>query len=202
MNDLMNLLGEIDELAKPKVLDDGFLPYSNKGETDFIPDILPQNITLRGYQMAAVETILKFRRGILGFAPGMGKTPTALTAIANIGGRTLIVIPPSLAYDPWKKEIEKLFPQIKFQIVSGQKPYAIDNDTQIVICGDSVISFWVNELIQWKPTTLVVDEAQRHKNRKAKRAAACQHRLLELPNQLLVQHHITSGVTLGVSCRT
>ena len=71
MNDLMNLLGDINEKAKPKVLDDGFLPYSNKGETDFIPDILPEQITLRGYQMAAVETILKFRRGILGFSPGI-----------------------------------------------------------------------------------------------------------------------------------
>jgi superfamily II DNA or RNA helicase len=168
MNDLMNLLGEIDELAKPKVLDDGFLPYSNKGDTDFVPDILPQNITLRGYQMAAVETILKFRRGILGFAPGMGKTPTALTVIANLGGRTVIVIPPSLAYDPWKKEIEKLFPQIKFQILTGQTTYDIDEDTELVIVGDSVISYWALKLIKWNPTTLVVDEAQRHKNQKAK----------------------------------
>lgn len=172
MNDLMNLLGEIDEKSKPKVFDDGFLPYSNKAETDFVPDILPQNITLRGYQMAAVETILTFRRGILGFSPGMGKTPTALTAIANLGGRTIIVIPPSLAYDPWKKEIEKLFPQIKFQIVTGQTPYEIDEDTEIVIVGDSVVSYWANNLIKWNPTTLVVDEAQRHKNRKAKRASA------------------------------
>jgi SWI/SNF-related matrix-associated actin-dependent regulator 1 of chromatin subfamily A len=172
MNDLMNLLGEIDELAKPKVLDDGFLPFSNKADTDFVPDILPQNITLRGYQMAAVETILKFRRGILGFAPGMGKTPTALTAIANLGGRTVIVIPPSLAYDPWKKEIEKLFPQIKFQILTGQTTYDIDEDTELVIVGDSVISYWALKLIKWNPTTLVVDEAQRHKNQKAKRAKA------------------------------
>lgn len=171
-NELMNLLGDINEKAKPAILSDGFEPYSNRAETDFVPDILPDKITLRGYQVAAVETILKFRRGILGFSPGMGKTPTALTAIANLGGRTVIVIPPSLAYDPWKKEIEKLFPQMKFQIVAGQTPYELDDDTEVVVIGDSVISFWVNQLIAWKPTTLVVDEAQRHKNQKAKRATA------------------------------
>jgi SWI/SNF-related matrix-associated actin-dependent regulator 1 of chromatin subfamily A len=172
MNDLMNLLGEIDELSKPKVLDDGFLPYSDKQETDFVPISLPQEITLRGYQMAAVETILKFKRGILGFAPGMGKTPTALTAIENLGGKTVIIIPPSLAYDPWKKEIEKLFPWTNFVILQGQKSDPIPDDVEVVICGDSIVSHRKNDILAWQPNTLVVDEAQRHKNRKAKRAEA------------------------------
>ena len=172
MNDLMNLLGDINEKAKPKVLDDGFLPFSDRQETDFIPESLPQEITLRGYQMAAVETILKFKRGILGFAPGMGKTPTALTAIENIGGKTIIIIPPSLAYDPWRKEIERLFPWTKFVILKGQKSDPIPDDTEVVICGDSIVSHRKNDILAWGPNILVVDEAQRHKNRKAKRAEA------------------------------
>jgi len=172
VNDLLNLLGDISKEAEPKILDDGFIEFSSRAETDWKPELLPYEITLRGYQIAAVEAIVKFKRGILGFAPGMGKTPTALTAIANLDGKTVIVIPPSLTYDPWEKEIKKLFPHLRYEVLRGQTPSAIDNNLDVVVIGDSVVNYWKGEIAKWNPTTLVVDEAQRHKNKSAKRAEA------------------------------
>lgn len=174
MNDLMNLLGDINNLAaeQSQIIDDGFFEYSGRTDTDWVADKLPAEITLRGYQMAAVETILKFKRGILGFEPGMGKTPTALTAIANTAGKAIVVIPPSLTYDPWTKEIKKLFPNLTFEVLTGRTPWEIDDGTDIAIVGDSVVSNWEKTLVDWCADILVVDEAQRHKNPKAQRAAA------------------------------
>lgn len=173
MNDLMALLNNIEKQSNSNVIDDNFIEFSGRASTDFVPAVLPAEITLRGYQIAAVETILKFKRGILGFAPGMGKTPTALTAVANsFDSKTVIVIPPSLAYDPWEKELRRLFPDINFTVLTGRTSCEISDDLDVVIIGDSVVAWWVDEINAWEPNILIVDEAQRHKNRSAKRAAA------------------------------
>ncbi len=173
MNDLTALLGNIEKQSNADVISDGFVDFSSRTTTDFVPEMLPAEIELRGYQLAAVETILQFKRGILGFAPGMGKTPTALTAIANKkSSKTVIVIPPSLAYDPWEKELRRLFPWIEFEILTGRTTREISDENDVVIIGDSVVAWWVDEIKAWGPSILVVDEAQRHKNRSAKRAAA------------------------------
>lgn len=99
-------------------------------------------------------------------------TPTALTVIANTVGKAIIVIPPSLTYDPWTKEIKRLFPDLTFEVLTGRTPWEIDDGTNIVIVGDSVVSNWEKVLIDWDASIVVVDEAQRHKNPKAQRAAA------------------------------
>ena len=136
--------------------------------------VSPQGITLYGYQAAAVETILTFRRAIIGFAPGMGKTPTALTAVAALadqGQRTVIVVPPSLRVDPWQREAARLFPGLRVAIVEGTKAAPLP-DVDVVVIGDSVISQRLADVLAWAPNALVVDEAQRHKSRTAKRAKA------------------------------
>lgn len=173
MNDLTALLGDIQKQSNSGLIEDNFIEFSGRTSTDFVPEVLPAEITLRGYQIAAVETILEFKRGILGFAPGMGKTPTALTAIANKpASKTVIVIPPSLAYDPWEKELRRLFPWINFAVLTGRTSYEISDDFDVVIIGDSVVAWWVDEIKAWGPSILIVDEAQRHKNKSAKRASA------------------------------
>lgn len=137
--------------------------------------IAPAGIELYGYQSAAVETILKFRRAIIGFAPGLGKTAVALTAIAALaaqGERTVIVVPPSLRVDPWQREAARLFPGLRVAIVEGTKAAPLPSDADVVVIGDSVISQRLADVQAWQPSALVVDEAQRHKNRKAKRSLA------------------------------
>jgi SNF2 family DNA or RNA helicase len=52
---------------------------------------------LRSYQEEAVDWLLHHRRGILGLAPGVGKTPTALVALQQAGPwRTLILCPKTM----------------------------------------------------------------------------------------------------------
>jgi SWI/SNF-related matrix-associated actin-dependent regulator 1 of chromatin subfamily A len=136
--------------------------------------VAPQGITLYGYQSAAVETILTFRRAIIGFAPGLGKTAVALSAIAALadqGKRTVVVVPPSLRVDPWQREAARLFPGLRVALVEGTKAAPLP-DADVVVIGDSVISARLADVLSWAPDALFVDEAQRHKSRTAKRAKA------------------------------
>ena len=107
-NSLSDLLGEIETEAAKVVDDSGFYDRSALAETDWEPDLKPLDITLRGYQRAAVETILQYRRGILGFAPGMGKrlaegtpvlTPDGWTPIENIKVGDLVIGGDGKSYD-------------------------------------------------------------------------------------------------------
>lgn len=162
----------------------GFRPHSDATEPTpgFVLPVAPQGITLYGYQVAAVETILTFRRAILGFAPGMGKTPTALTAIAALaaqGQRTIVVVPPSLRIDPWQREAARLFPHLKVAVVEGTKSAPLP-DADVVVIGDSVIAKRLDDVKAWRPNNLVVDEVQRMKSRTAKRAQA----VIELAEQV------------------
>jgi superfamily II DNA or RNA helicase len=140
----------------------------------FVLPVEPQGITLYGFQAAAVETILTFRRAILGFAPGMGKTPTALAAIAALaakGQRSIVVVPPSLRIDPWAREAARLFPGLRVAVVEGTKAAPLP-EADVVVIGDSVISQRLADILAWAPHALFIDEAQRHKSRDAKRSKA------------------------------
>lgn len=195
-----NLTKIADEAAKAEAADQALLAEfrSHSDATQptegFSLPVAPAGITLYGYQEAAVETILKFRSVILGFAPGMGKTPTALTAIAALaaeGKRSIVVVPPSLRVDPWKREAARFFPNLRVEMVEGTKKADLP-DADLLIVPDSVVAArltdseeYVNhrgtkkvrqilsaEVREWAPDALFVDEAQRHKNRDAKRAKA------------------------------
>lgn len=169
-NALSNLLGKVETEAAKVVDDSGFYDRSALAETDWYPTVAPLDIELRGYQRAAVETILKYNRGILGFAPGMGKTVCALTAIVNRGGRTVAVVPPSLKMI-WMMEAQRCFPDMKVVTISGKKASSIE-DGDLLVVGDSIVTNRIKDIEAWEPDNLIVDEAQRHKNRKTKRAKA------------------------------
>lgn len=167
---LSDLIGEIETEAAKVIDDSGFYDRSALVETTWVPELAPKDIDLRGYQRAAVETILQYNKGILGFAPGLGKTVIALTAIANRGGKTVAVVPPSLKMI-WQMEAERCFPHLKVVTISGKKSAPIE-DGDLLVVGDSIVSDRVKDIQKWAPDHLIVDEAQRHKNFKAKRAKA------------------------------
>jgi SWI/SNF-related matrix-associated actin-dependent regulator 1 of chromatin subfamily A len=133
----------------------------------------PEGIDLYGFQAAAVETILMYGRALLGFAPGMGKTVTALTALATDQKRAIIVCPPSLRL-MWIREIARLFPQLASRVhtVTGTKPKAIDTNNCILVVGDSVVAKRLEDLQAWGAEALYLDEAHRIKNNKANRTKA------------------------------
>ncbi len=83
-----------------------------------------KHVNLYEHQKAGVEFLLHNKKAVLGYAVGLGKTPTAITA-ANIAldegkvKRFAVVAPSSVKFQ-WKSEIEKF---------SGRKAVVLDNST-------------------------------------------------------------------------
>lgn len=141
---------------------------------DWVSPRTPEGIALYGFQDAAVETAYKYRKALIGFAPGMGKTPTALTALANevYQGRScnVVVVPPALRL-MWAAEAERFFPDLTVTVVTGTKPADIEH-ADIIVVGDSTVAPRLDDLLALPLSSLVIDEAHRIKNLAAKRTKA------------------------------
>lgn len=194
-NALTDLFGAIQQTADTAAqtaaveaaVTEDFRPYSDRQQPseDFVLPVAPATITLHSYQLAAVEALLRFGRGIVGFAPGMGKTIVAQCAVAarvEQGERAVIVVPPSLR-TMWLREFNRQFPSVTVSVVSGKTPEAPADDVDVVVVGDSVVSAWTDTLLDWRPTVLVVDEAQRLKNPSTARSMAARDIADELHNR-------------------
>lgn len=152
-----------------------FVNYS--GQVDPSPEFVfaaqPATLKPRGFQLAAAEAVLRFGRGVIGFAPGMGKTlPAQIVAAcahAEHGHRTVAIVPPTLRIDPWVREFAKEFPNLTIALLEGRKEEALPADADVVIVPDSIVAARAADIIAFGPEVLLVDEAQRFKNRSAKR---------------------------------
>ena len=121
-------------------------------------------------QWVPVHVALKSRRFILADEQGLGKTIQSLM-VARISGdqseRLVIVCPDRLA-DTWTEEMEKHFAQGMFtpQIAMGKKPSGINEDTDVLVIGWSILGDWVDTLIAWNPDMVVADEGHYAKSGK------------------------------------
>ncbi len=141
-------------------------------------------LPLREYQEKGANYLITFRRAVLNYSIGLGKTATAIAACKTImerepGGRFLIVCPSSNKFTVWRNELEKFLGPGTATIVDGsyekriplyatQTPFVVTSyellrrqeDLQAIIGQD------------WKGA--VFDEITRLKNRKAQTyKAAC-----------------------------
>lgn len=62
---------------------------------------------LRGYQNAAIEYALRRKHTLIGDAPGIGKTLTAIGACNAVGAEKVLVICPAAIRGQWKTEIKR-----------------------------------------------------------------------------------------------
>lgn len=62
---------------------------------------------LRGYQNAAIDYALGRRHTLIGDAPGIGKTLTAIGACNAVGAERVLVVCPAAIRPQWKREIKR-----------------------------------------------------------------------------------------------
>jgi len=164
---------------------DGFLSGLNNSPTPPPSSGIPvgvQHLTmptlalpLLDYQRDAVEFALAERSAYLALDMGLGKTACAIAvavAVANDADLpVLIIVPPSLRTN-WVREFFKFAPDIKVQMLTGNKPQDLStSDADVFIIGDATIGSWKDELVG-KISGIVVDEAHRTKNKNALRTKA------------------------------
>ena len=140
------------------------------------------------FQREAVGFMVKAERGLLGLAPGLGKTPISILAMKELGGRTLVVCPFPLLYN-WRREIKKWADEeseIWHGFVGkGQANWVITNyETALSYMVKYDVKTTVKDgkkkrtKVNWRPTkqfdfdNLIIDESVLIKNRKAQRSKA------------------------------
>jgi len=141
---------------------------------------------LLAFQREAVGFMVKAKRGLLGLAPGLGKTPISILAIKELGGRTLIICPLPLLYN-WKREIKTwanedaeiwhkgIGDDVELWVITNYETalrYLVKYDIKTITKDGKVKKTKVN----WRPIekfdfdNLIIDESVLIKNRKTQRS--------------------------------
>ena len=133
-------------------------------------------VTLYPYQCKGALFAARAGRSLIADDMGLGKTIEAIAAIEMMARtvgleRVLIVSPTSLKYQ-WKQEIEK-FCDRSVEVVEGTiakraQLYASDSFYKIV--NYEIIQRDLELIRHWSPEMIILDEAQRIKNWKTRRA--------------------------------
>jgi SWI/SNF-related matrix-associated actin-dependent regulator 1 of chromatin subfamily A len=167
------LLSSLSRVAPPTEVDAELTALSGAHDADIDFDLA---LPLLPYQRAGVAYALKVRRVILGDEMGLGKTPQLIAVAVKAheqGLRSLIVVPPSLR-ENWRREIAKFTAgALSVEVVNGTKPYALSG-ADVTVIGDSSVTGWTQALATEGFGALLVDEAHRIKNPKAKRTIGLQ----------------------------
>jgi len=116
-------------------------------------------------------------RALIADEMGLGKTAQALAYLQkNPKKRPVVIVVPASLKLNWAKEIKMWMSNTgigqanEAQVLSGTTPYEIATD--IAIINYDVLAYWVQELIDYNPDVLIVDEIHYAKNNSAKRTKA------------------------------
>jgi len=72
----------------------------------------------------------------------------------------------------WEAEAKRFTPALETHVVSGRVPYRLSHKPTFIIINYDILKDWVQELLNWNPTLIVLDEAHFIKNTKTKRSKA------------------------------
>lgn len=168
--DALSYIFEIREKNKRKTwVSENLESLQNQKLSDYI------NAELHPYQKEGVLFAVKMGRVLIADEMGLGKTLQAIAAAEVLKkefgiNKVLIVCPTSLKYQ-WKSEIGK-FTNSSAQVVEGlhHKRVAMyrDSDAYYQIVGHHTVGYDLNALNNADFDLIILDEAQRIKNWKAK----------------------------------
>jgi SWI/SNF-related matrix-associated actin-dependent regulator 1 of chromatin subfamily A len=131
------------------------------------------NGTLKQYQLAGVEYIVKNRKVLVADMMGLGKTLESIASIEYMNAYPVIVIcPNSLTYN-WKAEVEKWLPNRKYLLLKTETKIENVNlsDYEIIICSYNTFIKFDEILTKYNRTkSIIIDESHSIKNKKTIRA--------------------------------
>ena len=120
------------------------------------------------HQQEAKLFLLSRRRAILADQPRVGKTlPTAAAALENLPA---LIVCPAIAKTVWEAAFARLAPNVSVHVVNGKRGASEVNSADVTIINYDVLQYGVTHVDRYN--TLVLDEAHRLANPKAKRTKA------------------------------
>lgn len=145
--------------------------------------------TLYAHQQKAVRFLLARPNAVLGDAPGLGKTRSALTAAAVLrdtrdrqqgqyaAPSTVLLVGPKFVRGVWRSELQALHLEgaDRFVAIDGTRP-PWDRDplagASWIYCHFDVLYAWWSQILAHRPSVVVIDEAHIVKNGKTRRGHA------------------------------
>lgn len=103
--------------------------------------------------------------GMFVWSAGSGKTlgSQAWACAAGEHMRTVVVTKSAVRYQ-WRDEAER-FTEASAVVLEGQKPSALPTEGFVII-GYEVLPYWANEIVRWRPHSVIFDESHKCKNPK------------------------------------
>jgi SNF2 family DNA or RNA helicase len=147
---------------------------------------------LHQYQQEIISRALSVPNLGLFLPPGLGKTATTLTIIAEqFQGRTLIIAPKRVAETVWDAEVKKWEHLSQLRVVKvlgnvAQRQAALDQDADIYLINLENVAWLCGLSDKLVFTNLVIDESSRFKDPSTKRFKAIKKHLKGFQRRLIL----------------
>ena len=125
----------------------------------FVPRAFELAIPAREYQRVAAELALRTGRLLCADDLGLGKTVTALCALADEAQRPALVVTMTHLPGQWEREIRRFLPGASVHILKSTKPYPITPWPDFVISNYHKLDSWAHTL-KGQVKAVVFDEVQ------------------------------------------
>lgn len=136
------------------------------------PATTPMALPARQYQQVAADLVCANGFLLLADDLGLGKTVSAITALAKHGQWPALVVTLTHLPSQWEREINRFCPSLKTHIVKKGKPYSVDAD--VLIINYHKLSGWAEHLAEMPVRAVVYDECQElRRGESLKYEAAC-----------------------------
>lgn len=145
-----------------------------------VPLDMAENESLYGFQIEAARFALSRNRSYLALEPGLGKTAIAATVAQTLNASTMVICPPFLARNT-EAEFKRFAPKLSCERFNWKSwtptpmadviivPDTIVDRREAGACAQALHAFAAKN---GRPSLIVVDEAHRFKNPKARRTQA------------------------------
>lgn len=129
-------------------------------------------VDLYPFQKAGVQYALKTRRTFIADEQGLGKTYQAIASVHAADAFPVVVVCQGNMKYGWLRAWQAACPNRIVDVLKGRKASKIPNDCDVVVINYDILDAWKDELLRFRPKSLINDESHNLKNPKAKRTKA------------------------------